>query len=129
MNYVATWNAPPRILPSAPVQPPKAHAPNHHVARWHAPPFIVPSAPVGNITGVREFSIMSRYERVSGMGGVGETIWSAASLAGTVMGAYHGYKRNDSVGWAIVWALLGGIAPIITIPVSIAQGFGEPKKG
>lgn len=47
-------------------------------------------------------------------------------LAGTALGAYHGYKRNDSVGWAIVWGLLGGAVPFITIPVAFAQGFGKP---
>jgi hypothetical protein len=49
-------------------------------------------------------------------------------LAGAAAGAYHGYKRNNSVGWAIGWALLGGAFPIITVPVSLAQGFGKKKK-
>lgn len=50
------------------------------------------------------------------------------SVAGTGMGAYHGYKRNDSVGWAIGWAALGGLFWPITIPVMLAQGLGKPKK-
>ncbi len=49
--------------------------------------------------------------------------YALASLAGTAIGAYHGYKRNDSVGWAIVWAFLGGLLPVVVIPVAIAQGF------
>ena len=49
------------------------------------------------------------------------------STVGLVLGAYHGYKRNDSVGWAVGWALLGGMFPYITIPISLAQGFGERK--
>jgi hypothetical protein len=48
-------------------------------------------------------------------------------MAGAAAGAYHGYKRNNSVGWAIGWALLGGVFPIITVPVSLAQGFGKKK--
>lgn len=49
-------------------------------------------------------------------------------LAGTVSGAYHGYKRNnESIGWGIGWALLGNIFWPVTIPVSLAQGFGKPK--
>jgi hypothetical protein len=52
--------------------------------------------------------------------------YSALSTAGAVSGAYHGYRRNDSVGWAIGWFLLGGIFPFITIPVSLAQGYGKP---
>jgi hypothetical protein len=63
----------------------------------------------------------------------GRQIWwwlgGILSLAGAGTGAYHGYKRNhESVGWAIGWGLLGGLVPIITIPVSLAQGFGQPKK-
>ena len=54
-------------------------------------------------------------------------VWYAASVAGVSAGAYHGYKRNDSVGWAIGWALLGGVFPFITIPVSLAQGFAKPR--
>jgi len=40
--------------------------------------------------------------------------------------AYHGYKRNNSIGWAIGWALLGGMFPIITPVIAVAQGFGKP---
>ena len=50
-------------------------------------------------------------------------------LAGAATGAYHGYKRNKSVGWAVGWGLLGAIAWPITIPVSVAQGYGKPKRG
>lgn len=42
--------------------------------------------------------------------------------------AYHGYKRNESVGWAIGWALLGGLFPIITPAIALAQGFGKPTE-
>jgi hypothetical protein len=59
--------------------------------------------------------------------GPGYYLWSVLSVAGMGTGAYHGYKRNrGSVGWAIGWGLLGGLFPIITIPVSLAQGFGKP---
>lgn len=50
------------------------------------------------------------------------------SLAGVGIGAYHGYRRNDSVGWAIGWALLGGMFPVITIAIALAQGFGVRTK-
>ena len=54
--------------------------------------------------------------------------WRVASLSGTAIGAYHGYKRNQgSVGWAIGWALLGGLFPVITVPIAFAQGIGDPK--
>lgn len=41
--------------------------------------------------------------------------------------AFHGYRRNKSIGWAIGWAILGGAFPIIGWPVAIAQGFGQQK--
>ena len=54
-------------------------------------------------------------------------LWLALGVAGGAVGAYHGYRRNDSVMWAIVWSTLGGIAPIIVIPVALAQGIGKRK--
>ena len=57
-----------------------------------------------------------------------DTIHNMSSVVGMAAGAYHGYKRNDSVGWAVGWALLGGLFPIIAIPVAFAQGFGKPAK-
>jgi hypothetical protein len=57
------------------------------------------------------------------------TVGAALSVAGAGLGAYHGYKRDNSIGWAIGWAILGATFPIVTIPVAIAQGFGQPKAG
>lgn len=53
--------------------------------------------------------------------------WALLSVLGAATGAYHGYRRNDSIGWALGWAVLGGLFPIVTIPVSLAQGYGQPK--
>jgi len=55
--------------------------------------------------------------------------WKAASIASAGAGAYHGYKRNQSVGWAVVWALLGGVFPVIVPAIALAQGFGKRKVG
>lgn len=56
------------------------------------------------------------------------SFWDVLSVTGTLTGAYHGYVRNNSVGWAIGWAIMGGLFPYITIPVSLAQGFGQRKR-
>lgn len=54
-------------------------------------------------------------------------IYAVLGLAGTALGAYHGYRRNrGSIGWAIGWGLLGGMFPVITVPVAFAQGYGKP---
>lgn len=54
-------------------------------------------------------------------------LWRWMAIVGMGLGAYHGYKRNHSVGWAIGWGLFGGFLPIIAIPVALAQGIGKPK--
>lgn len=57
------------------------------------------------------------------MNGVGTLI----ATAGLVGGLVHGFKRNrGSVGWAVWWGLMGGLFPIITIPVALLQGYGKP---
>jgi hypothetical protein len=53
--------------------------------------------------------------------------YAAVGTAATVAGAYHGYKRNNSVGWAIVWGLLSGPFWPIAVPVMLAEGFGKRK--
>jgi len=57
-----------------------------------------------------------------------KVLWGALGVAGTAISAYHGYKRNKSVGWAIWWGLMGGIFPVVTVPVAFAQGFGKRAK-
>lgn len=52
---------------------------------------------------------------------------SPLRIAAAALAAYHGYRRNSSIGWAVVWAFLGSSFPIITLPVALAQGFGQPK--
>ena len=55
--------------------------------------------------------------------------YSLLSITGAATGAYHGYKRNNgSVGWAIGWSIFGGLLPMLSIPIELAEGFGKPKK-
>jgi hypothetical protein len=53
------------------------------------------------------------------------TIWGLLSTASMAASAYHGYKRNNSVGWALGWGALGALFPVITPTVALAQGFGK----
>lgn len=55
------------------------------------------------------------------------TVYGLASLAGGALGAYHGYRRWDSVWGGIGWFFLGSLFPIIAVPVAFAQGFGERR--
>jgi len=54
--------------------------------------------------------------------------WGFASIVSSGAGVYHGYKRNNSIGWALWWGLMGGLFPIVTPAIALAQGFGKPKR-
>jgi hypothetical protein len=55
-------------------------------------------------------------------------LWGVLSTASFAASVYHGYKRNNSVGWAIWWGLMGGLFPVITPVIAFAQGFAQPKR-
>lgn len=55
------------------------------------------------------------------------TIGGVLSVASAAFSGYHGYRRNNSIGWAIAWFTLGGIFPIFTPVVALAQGYGKRK--
>lgn len=54
-------------------------------------------------------------------------VWGVASTISMAASAYHGYRRNQSVGWAIWWALMGAAFPIFVPVLALAQGFGRRK--
>lgn len=75
----------------------------------------------------RNLSSLRATGRV-GADSVGMGFWGALALAGAATGIYHGYKRNHgSIGWGLGWGLFGSVAPVISIPLSIAEGFGKPQ--
>lgn len=57
----------------------------------------------------------------------GRLVWGLISAASAGVSGFHGYKRNNSVGWGIAWFILGGMFPVITPTVAFAQGFGKRK--
>jgi len=59
--------------------------------------------------------------------GVESTMYGLLAMASAGVSVYHGYKRNDSLGWGIAWGLLGGLFPVITPAVAFAQGLGQRK--
>lgn len=64
--------------------------------------------------------------RQSPRAGLGD-LYRWAAVAGTALGAYHGYRRTGSVAWAFGWSLFAGAMPIFAIPLAFAQGFGKKK--
>ncbi len=55
------------------------------------------------------------------------TIWGVLSIASGAASAFHGYRRNGSIGWALWWGLIGTVFPVITPTIALAQGFGKRK--
>lgn len=50
-----------------------------------------------------------------------------AKLAAGAAMAYHGYRRNSSIVWALIWGLLGKWKPLYVVPVAVAQGLGKRR--
>jgi hypothetical protein len=53
--------------------------------------------------------------------------WGLIGTASMAASAWHGYRRNRSVGWAIWWALMGAMFPVVTPVIGVAQGWGKRK--
>jgi hypothetical protein len=49
------------------------------------------------------------------------------STASAILLTYHGYRRTGSIFWALVWGAMGKWKPVYTMPVAVAQGFGQRK--
>jgi hypothetical protein len=54
-------------------------------------------------------------------------VWGTLATASFVASTYHGYKRNNSLGWALWWGLMGSVFPIVTPTIAVAQGFAVRK--
>lgn len=54
-------------------------------------------------------------------------IWGIASTASMAASAFHGYRRNQSIGWALWWGLMGTVFPVVTPVIAAAQGFGRRR--
>jgi hypothetical protein len=66
------------------------------------------------------------YHHVGADNGASSTM-KLVGYAAVGAGAYHGYRRNKSIGWAIAWAIAAGFFPLITTGIAAAQGFGKRK--
>ena len=63
----------------------------------------------------------------NGRSGIYTGLYGVATAVSSLGLAYHGYRRNDSIGWAIVWAIVGGMFWPVGWGVALAQGYGDPK--
>lgn len=124
--WFINFNRQPPPTPSFPQNPPRV------TTKRMTPGFVTSSGdPIYSVVnGVRNAATLGA------LGANGENVyrsdtaralWGAASIAGTGLGAYHGYKRTKSAGWALGWGLFGAVVPIIALPVMFAQGFGKRK--
>lgn len=47
------------------------------------------------------------------------------AIAGAAIGGYHGYERNRSLPWTLVWSAAGFLFPVTTTAVAIGQGYAS----
>lgn len=55
------------------------------------------------------------------------TVYGVASIISAAVSGFHGYRRNNSIGWGLWWFLMGSIFPVVTPVIGLAQGFGKRK--
>lgn len=72
-------------------------------------------------------SLTSKWLYVDGQPSLVARGYRIGSTVSVPLLVYHGYKRNESIGWAVVWGLLGGSFWVIGLPLAFAQGFGKRK--
>lgn len=56
-----------------------------------------------------------------------KTIAGVATVTSAAISGFHGYRRNQSVGWAVWWFTMGMILPVVTPVIATAQGLGKRK--
>jgi hypothetical protein len=88
-----------------------------------------------NLAGRRKLATdgLGKVVAISGLGADETPQWVKMGVGifgtiGAALGAYHGYKRNNSAGWGVAWALFGSVAPFLAVPFAVAQGFGQPAE-
>jgi hypothetical protein len=116
--------APPKYLGPPPRRPARVVASSAPVRKYRPPPPHPGPPPPGIVP-----SAASGYGECGDDVNISVLLWSALSTASMAASAYHGYKRNDSVGWALGWGFLGAVFPVITPTIAVAQGFGKRKSG
>jgi len=79
--------------------------------------------------GVSANTISSAMTFLSTSSKVGKNaVWGLLATASAAASGYHGIKRHHgSIGWGVWWFLMGGLFPIITPTVAVAQGFAKAK--
>ena len=54
-------------------------------------------------------------------------VWASLQAASVFACLVHGYRRNNgSVGWALGWAFMAGLFPVVMPAFAVAQGYGVP---
>lgn len=72
---------------------------------------------------------VSPYTNADGsLNGAGVAV-AAVSTASMALSAYHGLKRNrGSIGYAVLWGIMGATFPVLVPVIAFGQGFAEPEK-
>lgn len=53
--------------------------------------------------------------------------WALISGVSGLASLWHGYRRNNALGWGLMWGAMGVLFPVVTPVVGLAQGWGKRK--
>lgn len=53
---------------------------------------------------------------------------SSVRTASAIALTFHGYRRTGSILWALFYGLAGRAVPVVAVPISVAQGFGQKRQ-
>lgn len=84
---------------------------------------------LANQAGARVVRHVSAPPKLAGLGAIDaktvmQTAMGPIGWAAMLAMMYHGYKRNDSIGWGLAWGFTG----LLGVPFALVQGFGQPKR-
>jgi hypothetical protein len=97
--------------------------------QYGRPAFQVVAGPGGKPTqlvGLGRLAQMTPEEEQATVQGLAAGVAITLGVVGAAASAYHGYKRNDSLGWAATWGVLGWFFPVPTVAYAAGQGFAKP---
>jgi hypothetical protein len=52
----------------------------------------------------------------------------SVKTASAIALTFHGYRRTGSILWAMFYGLAGRLVPVVAVPISVAQGFGQKRQ-
>ena len=84
----------------------------------------------GSPRGTQKYLPLDQRGGLAGVDTVVDAMWSRPARVATSLAlAYHGYRRTNSIIWALLWAALGAASPpfAATFALAMKPGFARRK--